>query len=135
MAGVSCGADFIFIPENPPTENWEEEMCTIVRRHRQMGKRKTIVIVAEGATDRKLNPVTPTMVKDLLSNKVGLDTRVTTLGHVQVRTQRAAFVSSTNTIVGSVVVHPAHTTACCLPCKASKLSRRSSKQRLRRHHQ
>ena len=83
MAGVSCGADFVFIPENPPTENWEEEMCTIVRRHREMGKRKTIVIVAEGAHDRKLNHISPNMVKDLLSQKVGLDTRVTTLGHVQ----------------------------------------------------
>lgn len=84
MAGVSCGADFVLIPENPPSENWEEEMCTIVRKHRQMGKRKTIVIVAEGAHDRKLNHISPTMVKDLLSKRVGLDTRVTTLGHVQV---------------------------------------------------
>ena len=83
MAGVSCGADFIFIPENPPSENWEEEMCTIIKRHRAMGKRKTIVIVAEGAQDRKLNHISPNMVKDLLSNRVGLDTRVTTLGHVQ----------------------------------------------------
>lgn len=84
MAGVSCGADFVFIPENPPSENWEEEMCSIVRKHREMGKRKTIVIVAEGAHDRKLNHVSPTTVKDLLSKRVGLDTRVTTLGHVQV---------------------------------------------------
>lgn len=83
MAGVSCGADFIFIPENPPTENWEEEMCSIVRKHREMGKRKTIIVVAEGAHDRQLNHISPSMVKDLLSNKVGLDTRVTTLGHVQ----------------------------------------------------
>lgn len=83
MAGVSCGADFVFCPENPPSENWESEMCSIVRKHRELGKRKTIVIVAEGAHDRNLTHISPTMVKDLLSNKVGLDTRVTTLGHVQ----------------------------------------------------
>ncbi|KAG8626261.1 hypothetical protein KVT40_005206 [Elsinoe batatas] len=83
MAGVSCGADFIFIPEHPPSENWEEEMCDIISRHRKLGKRKTIVIVAEGAIDRELNHISPTKVKDLLSNKIGLDTRVTTLGHVQ----------------------------------------------------
>jgi len=83
MAGVSCGADFIFIPENPPTEDWENEMCRIVREHRQMGSRKTIIIVAEGAHDRQLNPISASMVKDLLSQRVGLDTRVTTLGHVQ----------------------------------------------------
>ncbi|KAF1826070.1 6-phosphofructokinase [Dissoconium aciculare CBS 342.82] len=83
MAGVTCGADFIFIPENPPSEQWEEEMCTIIKKHRAMGKRKTIVVVAEGAHDRSLKPISPLMVKDLLSDKVGLDTRVTTLGHVQ----------------------------------------------------
>lgn len=83
MAGVSCGADFVFLPENPPSANWEQEMCSVVRKHRELGKRKTIVIVAEGAHDRQLNPITPKAVKDLLSDTVGLDTRVTTLGHVQ----------------------------------------------------
>lgn len=83
MAGVSCGADFVFIPENPPTEDWEDEMCSIVKRHRQMGKRKTIVIVAEGAHDRKLNHISGKMVNDLLATRIGLDTRITTLGHVQ----------------------------------------------------
>ncbi|KAK4935325.1 hypothetical protein LTR28_010387, partial [Elasticomyces elasticus] len=83
MAGVSCGADFVFLPENPPSENWEEEMCRIIQKHRELGKRKTIVIVAEGAHDRALNKISPNSVKDLLSNRIGLDTRVTTLGHVQ----------------------------------------------------
>ncbi|KAL8786209.1 MAG: hypothetical protein Q9213_002897 [Squamulea squamosa] len=83
MAGVSTSADFIFIPEKPPSENWEEQMCDIIKRHRNMGKRKTIVIVAEGAHDLALKKVTPTRVKDLLSNVLKLDTRITTLGHVQ----------------------------------------------------
>ncbi|KAK3679371.1 6-phosphofructokinase, alpha subunit [Recurvomyces mirabilis] len=83
MAGVSCGADFIFIPENPPSENWAADMCSVVKKHREMGKRKTIIVVAEGAHDRQLNHISPSAVKTLLSERVGLDTRVTTLGHVQ----------------------------------------------------
>jgi 6-phosphofructokinase 1 len=83
MAGVSTGADFVFLPENPPSENWETEMCDVIQRHRNLGKRKTIVIVAEGAHDRQLNAISPEQVKDLLAGKLGLDTRVTTLGHVQ----------------------------------------------------
>lgn len=83
MAGVSTGADFVFLPEHPPTENWEDDMCAIIKKHRTLGKRKTIVVVAEGAHDRQLNPIPPSKVKDLLSNRLGLDTRVTTLGHVQ----------------------------------------------------
>ncbi|KAK0737530.1 phosphofructokinase-domain-containing protein [Apiosordaria backusii] len=85
MAGVATGADFIFIPEKPREDNWREEMCGIVEHHRKIGKRKTIVIIAEGALDREGNKITPTMVKDLLADKdgLGLDTRITTLGHVQ----------------------------------------------------
>ncbi|KAK0613100.1 phosphofructokinase-domain-containing protein [Bombardia bombarda] len=85
MAGVATGADFIFIPEKPSEANWREEMCNIVHQHRALGKRKTIVIIAEGALDRQGSKITPTMVKDLLADKdgLGLDTRITTLGHVQ----------------------------------------------------
>ncbi|KAH6630427.1 phosphofructokinase-domain-containing protein [Chaetomium sp. MPI-SDFR-AT-0129] len=85
MAGVATGADFIFIPEKPREDNWREEMCGVVEYHRKLGKRKTIVIIAEGALDREGNKITPEMVKDLLADKdgLGLDTRITTLGHVQ----------------------------------------------------
>ena len=30
MSGVSTGADFIFLPERPPPENWEKEMCSVI---------------------------------------------------------------------------------------------------------
>ncbi|TAQ86627.1 hypothetical protein B7494_g5041 [Chlorociboria aeruginascens] len=85
MAGVATGADFVFIPEKPRADNWREEMCTVVARHRKIGKRKTIVIIAEGAHDQHGNKISPSMVKDLLADKQGLalDTRITTLGHVQ----------------------------------------------------
>ncbi|KAK7454665.1 6-phosphofructokinase, alpha subunit [Stygiomarasmius scandens] len=84
LAGVSGGADFIFIPERPPTQDsWEDEMCACIQRHREVGKRKTLVIVAEGAIDKNLNPIHADHVKDVLSNRLGLDTRVTTLGHTQ----------------------------------------------------
>lgn len=34
MAGVSTGADFVFLPENPPSDQWEDEMCTIIKKVR-----------------------------------------------------------------------------------------------------
>ena len=54
-------------------------------QHRKLGKRKTIVIVAEGAHDQQGQKISPTMIKDLLADPkgLGLDTRITTLGHVQ----------------------------------------------------
>lgn len=85
MAGVATGADFIFIPEKPREDNWKDEMTSVIEKHRKLGKRKTIVIVAEGAQDRHGAKITPNMLKDLLADKNGLalDTRITTLGHVQ----------------------------------------------------
>ena len=32
MAGVSTGADFVFIPENPPTKDWEKDMCDLIAK-------------------------------------------------------------------------------------------------------
>lgn len=52
-------------------------------KHREVGKRKTIVIVAEGAHDANLKPIRADYVKDVLTDRLGLDTRVTTLGHIQ----------------------------------------------------
>lgn len=84
LAGVSTGADFIFIPERPPEGHpWEDVMCEAIQRHREVGKRKTIVIVAEGAHDTLLQPIRADYVKDVLTERLGLDTRVTTLGHTQ----------------------------------------------------
>ncbi|KAH6605179.1 6-phosphofructokinase [Trichoderma cornu-damae] len=87
LAGVATGADFVFFPERPRDQDWREDMKVVVQRHRKMGKRKTIVIVAEGARDKDGNKITPTEIKDLLADKseggLCLDTRITTLGHVQ----------------------------------------------------
>ncbi|KAJ6513255.1 phosphofructokinase domain-containing protein [Mycena sanguinolenta] len=84
LAGVAGGADFLFIPEQPPkSQPWEDEMCDAIQQHRQVGKRKTLVIVAEGAHDIDLKPIKAEYVKDILTDRLGLDTRVTTLGHVQ----------------------------------------------------
>ncbi|KAK6462539.1 alpha subunit of 6-phosphofructokinase [Scheffersomyces coipomensis] len=83
MSGISTGADYIFIPERPPTAGkWQEELKEICRRHREKGRRKTTVIVAEGAIDNELNPISAEEVKNVLV-ELGLDTRITTLGHVQ----------------------------------------------------
>jgi 6-phosphofructokinase 1 len=32
MAGISTGADFLFIPESPPTKDWRNEMSSIIKK-------------------------------------------------------------------------------------------------------
>jgi 6-phosphofructokinase 1 len=74
----------MFIPEQPPhPHEWADELCFKVGRHREAGKRKTIVIVAEGAHDSELAPITAEEVKNVLADRLKLDTRVTCLGHIQ----------------------------------------------------
>ncbi|CAN3372002.1 hypothetical protein DIURU_001456 [Diutina rugosa] len=83
MSGIACGADYIFIPEHPPSaKTWKKELMDICKRHREKGRRKTTVIVSEGAIDDELNPISSETVKEVLV-ELGLDTRITKLGHVQ----------------------------------------------------
>ncbi|KAL9074093.1 MAG: hypothetical protein Q9161_002503 [Pseudevernia consocians] len=105
MAGVSTGADFIFIPESPPDRDWEDQMCDIISKHRKLGKRKTIVIVAEGAHDLDLTKISPNKVKELLSNRLKLDTRITTLGHVQRGGNACAYDRQLSTLQGVEAVN------------------------------
>lgn len=60
--------------------------------------------VAEGAHDLELNKILPTRVKDLLSNTLGLDTRITTLGHVQRGGNACAYDRQLSTLQGAEAV-------------------------------
>lgn len=62
---------------------WIYDINIIGYQHRELGKRKTIVIVAEGAHDKDLKPLRADDIKKVLSERLKLDTRVTTLGHTQ----------------------------------------------------
>ncbi|KAK7205373.1 phosphofructokinase-domain-containing protein [Myxozyma melibiosi] len=101
MAGIATGADYVFIPEQPPSATgWGDEICSVVSAHRKKGKRKTVVIVCEGAIDSDLNPISAVDVKDLLVDRLGLDTRITTLGHVQRGGSAVAFDRLISTLQG-----------------------------------
>ncbi|XP_077077928.1 ATP-dependent 6-phosphofructokinase, platelet type isoform X1 [Siphateles boraxobius] len=83
VSALACGADWVLIPEMPPKDGWEEQMCHKLSESRLRGSRLNIIIVAEGATDRNGNPISSNEVKDLVVRCLGFDTRVTILGHVQ----------------------------------------------------
>ncbi|XP_075853709.1 ATP-dependent 6-phosphofructokinase, platelet type isoform X2 [Microcebus murinus] len=83
VSALACGADWVFLPESPPEENWEDHLCTKLSENRARKKRLNIIIVAEGAIDRKNKPITSEEVKQLVVKQLGYDTRVTILGHVQ----------------------------------------------------
>ncbi|XP_019363725.1 PREDICTED: ATP-dependent 6-phosphofructokinase, platelet type isoform X1 [Gavialis gangeticus] len=83
VSALACGADWVFIPEYPPEEGWEDKMCFKLSENRARKKRLNIIIVAEGAIDSHNKAITSEQVKDLVVRRLGFDTRVTILGHVQ----------------------------------------------------
>ncbi|HUN21728.1 MAG TPA: 6-phosphofructokinase [Anaerolineales bacterium] len=101
MAALASGADWVIIPENPPSEdNWEDRMCEILAEGRQVGRRDSIVVVAEGAQDRHGKPITSQYIKTVLEDKLGEDTRITILGHVQRGGTPSAYDRNMSTILG-----------------------------------
>ncbi len=75
MAGIVCGAEMVLIPEVPVTmDEVVEALDSAYRRE----KTYLIVVVAEGASVR-----TSDLVKELKEKRVGFETRVTILGHIQ----------------------------------------------------
>jgi 6-phosphofructokinase 1 len=100
MAGLATGANWVLIPECPPADGWEDALCEKIRAGRSGGRRHNIVLVAEGATDQKGNPISSDYVKQVLTDRLGEDTRSTILGHVQRGGAPSAFDRNMSTILG-----------------------------------
>ncbi|MGI9644639.1 MAG: 6-phosphofructokinase, partial [Ilumatobacteraceae bacterium] len=105
MSALATGANFVLIPESPPaTDEWAQTMCRTLEAGRAIGRRSNIVIVAEGAQDMHGNPITAEMVKQILEDMSGEDTRITNLGHVQRGGAPSAFDRYLSTVLGYAAV-------------------------------
>jgi 6-phosphofructokinase 1 len=101
MGALSGGADWVLIPESPPKmDNWEEIMVERLRAGRAIGRRDTIVVMAEGAHDREGNPIGSTYVAKVLEDNLGEEVRTTVLGHVQRGGAPSAFDRNLGTLMG-----------------------------------
>lgn len=99
-AAVCTGADHVLIPE-APSERWKEDVVTALRRGRELGKRKAIVIIAEGACDQEGNDIEAMDVRRVLEEETGAETRVTVLGHVQRGGAPTAYDRIMSSVLGS----------------------------------
>uniref|UniRef100_A0A671MJ09 6-phosphofructokinase n=1 Tax=Sinocyclocheilus anshuiensis TaxID=1608454 RepID=A0A671MJ09_9TELE len=97
VTALACGADWVFIPEMPPDDGWEDHLCRRLTETRKAGSRLNVIIVAEGAINKEGKPITCDQLKDLVTKRLGYDTRATTLGHVQ----RGGTPSAFDRVLGS----------------------------------
>jgi 6-phosphofructokinase 1 len=105
MGALATGADWVLIPEMPPQlDDWEQAMCDALKRGRELGRRDSIVVVAEGARDQHGNPISSRYVTEVLEQRLGWDTRLTILGHVQRGGSPSAFDRNLATLLGMEAV-------------------------------
>ena len=90
LGGLAGGADFILIPEKPYRL---EEMCKVLESRHRRGRPFSIVVVAEGAFAAGEDPPARVgeggsssigfRVAKQIAERLGVETRVTVLGHIQ----------------------------------------------------
>ncbi|HZK06496.1 MAG TPA: 6-phosphofructokinase [Actinomycetaceae bacterium] len=83
MSAMAGGCDYVLIPEMPPADGWEDQMIAKLRLGRDAGRRESIIIVAEGATDRSGDRIDSRRIAAALKDRAGIEARITILGHVQ----------------------------------------------------
>ena len=101
MSSLASAANWLMIPEQPPTDDWAEQMCQAVKAGRDSGRRQSVIIVAEGAKDRSDQPITANQIKTVLEDELGEDARITILGHVQRGGAPSAFDRYLSTLLGN----------------------------------
>jgi 6-phosphofructokinase 1 len=90
FGGMAGGADLILIPEKPYRI---EEMCSVLESRRRRGRSFSIVVVAEGAAPageplpehvgEGISSGVGYRVAEQIGSRMGVETRVTVLGHIQ----------------------------------------------------
>ncbi len=105
MSALATSADWVLIPENPPSvKNWEELMVERLKAGRRAGRRDSIVILAEGAHDQKGTIIGSNHVANVLEKAFGEEVRITVLGHVQRGGSPSAFDRNLGTLLGHAAV-------------------------------
>ncbi|MDU3549788.1 MAG: 6-phosphofructokinase, partial [Actinomyces sp.] len=104
MSAVAGGADYVFTPEDPARDGWEDEMVERLKEGRAAGRRESIIIVAEGATDRAGNPISSQDIADAFKERTEEDARITILGHVQRGGVPSAYDRWMSTLLGFAAV-------------------------------
>ena len=93
--GIACGATVVLTPED--AQDFEQDVVEPIRRARLAGRTHFMVIVAEGIEDGAYG------VAQRIKKEMGLDPRVTILGHVQ----RGGTPTSRDRMVATYMGHKA----------------------------
>lgn len=94
---MANGAEQVLLPEKPEVS--KEDIINAVKKNKEMGKLKNIIVLAEGYT----NIDSHTLAKEIQEN-TGIETRATVLGHLQRGGTPTALERVHASIMGSLAV-------------------------------
>ncbi|HEX9115565.1 MAG TPA: 6-phosphofructokinase, partial [Anaerolineae bacterium] len=104
FAGVATGADWVLIPEEEMDPRWHYLLSDALTRGRAAGRRHDTVLLAEGARHPDGLPVRAETLQEVLRTRMGVEARVTVLGHVQRGGSPSAFDRVLSTRLGRAAV-------------------------------
>ncbi len=83
MTAMASGATWVLIPEKDMGIRWHQKMLQTLEQARHAGQRHQLVIIAEGARHTDCLPIKSSTIKDIISQKLQTDVRLTVPGHIQ----------------------------------------------------
>lgn len=104
MATLAGGASWVLVPEEELGPRWHRKMVEAISKAQETGRHHQLVIVAEGARHADGLKIHAGEVKNLLSQRLGIDVRLTVLGHIQRGGSPTAFDRNLATRLGSAAV-------------------------------
>lgn len=82
-SALAGGASWVLLPEAELDRDWHKKMTEAIEKARHIGRPHHMVVVAEGTKHLDGLPIRTEEIKEILTKKLGIDVRVTVLGHVQ----------------------------------------------------
>ncbi|HOV86479.1 MAG TPA: 6-phosphofructokinase [Syntrophobacteraceae bacterium] len=82
-AALAGGASWVLVPEEELELRWHQKMVAALDHAREIGRTHQMVVVAEGARHPDGLFINSNEIRKLLVDRLGIDVRVTVLGHVQ----------------------------------------------------
>lgn len=104
MTAIATAGDWVLIPEQELQPRWHQQMIDALQGGRSLGKRHGMVLCAEGARHTDGLPISTADLQRLLASRLGVDVRVTVLGHVQRGGAPTAFDRNLATRLGAAAI-------------------------------
>ena len=83
LSSLAGATSWVLVPEEEMGLRWHQKMVEAVDQARRIGRAHQMVIVAEGAKHADGLPIRSEEIKTILNDRLGIDVRLTVLGHVQ----------------------------------------------------